>query len=167
MWPRRHNLPASIARLTAIAAATLVAASSAAAQAGRRVATTTVKNLQFGTLFPGIPQTVPPTDAIRAAEVTLQGPNAAQIAIFFLLPSSLNGPAGSRLPISFTSTSAGFSTGSIGTQVLFDPRVLYRPRLSSTGRGTIYLGGVASPAPSQRSGSYRATVIIFVVLTGA
>lgn len=144
----------------------LMLAASAVSAQGRPLRITPNKNLTFGTLFPGVSRTVSPTDGVRAGVLDITGPNGNQIEVRFFLPSSLSGPAGATLPIAFTPTSAGFSTGSIATQVAFDPRVPYRPRLSGTGRGTLYLGAVANPTPTQRSGSYTSTVIVLIFLTG-
>lgn len=150
--------------LTVVAAALALAASVGEAQRPLRI--TTKKNLTFGVLFPGARLDVPPTDVVRAGVLDVTGPNGNQIEVRFILPTFMSGPAGSTLPLSYTPTSAGFSTGSITTQVRFDPTVPYRPRLSGAGRGTFYLGAVANPGASQRSGSYSSTIIVTVLLTG-
>jgi hypothetical protein len=144
----------------------LAASSANIAAQGRPLRVTPNKNLTFGMLFPGVPFTVAPNDALRAGAVDITGPNGNQIEVTFTLPTALSGPAASSLPVSFGSTSAGFTEGSITTQVFFDPRVAYRPRLSRTGRGTVYVGGIAQPTASQRSGNYSATIIVTVALTG-
>ena len=150
--------------MTVVAAALAVAASVSEAQRPLRI--TTKKNLMFGTLFPGVRLDVAPTDVLRAGVLDVTGPNGNQIEVRFILPTFLSGPAGSTLPVSYTSTSAGFSTGSITTQIRFDPTVPYRPRLSGNGRGTFYIGAVANPGASQRSGNYASTIIVTVLLTG-
>lgn len=167
VWSRGvFPLLASAVRLLTAAAVALVLAASTSDAQGRRLRITPNKNLSFGTLFPGVSRTVSPTDAVGAAVLDITGPRGNQIEVRFFLPRSLFGPAGSRLPISFTPTSAGFSTGSISTQIAFDPRLPYRPRLSRAGRGTLYLGAVANPGAAQRSGNYSATIIVIVFLTG-
>lgn len=143
-----------------------VGASSSVAEAQRPLRANAKKNVTFGTLFAGVPLTVLPTDAVRAGAVDITGPNSRQILVTFTLPTSMMGPAGALLPVSFTPTSAGFSTGSIATQVRFDPRVPYRAFLSNNGRGTVYLGAIATPGASQRSGNYNATIVMTVALTG-
>lgn len=149
------------------AAAFLVILSATQANAqGRPLRVTPKKDLVFGMLFPGVPLTVAPTDALRAGAVDITGPNGSQVEITFTLPTSLSGPAASSLPLIFSSTSAGFTTGSITSQVQFDPRTAYRPTLSGSGRGTVYIGAIANPTPSQRSGNYAAIIVVTVANTG-
>lgn len=166
VWPREPTLllRRAFRLLTITVVALFIAASTGEAQ---RLTISPVRGVQFGLLFPGIPRTVAPSDPVRAGVLQLQGPNGAQVALFFILPSNLRGPSGARLPISYSATSGGYTTGATGGQVLFDPRVIYRPRLSASGRGTIFVGAIATPAPNQRNGTYNATIIVIAALTGS
>ena len=148
-----------------IVACALCLVRSAGAQ--RKMVVSPKKGITFGSLFPGVPFTVQPTDAALAGALDIVGPNRAQVKIDFTLPTSLSGPASAILPLSFTPTSGGYSqSGAVGGEVPFDPRVSYLNFLSNTGRATVYLGGTASPTAGQRSGSYSGTIIMTVALTG-
>jgi hypothetical protein len=128
---------------------------------------TSVRNLSFGTVLPGVPTTVEPTDLARSGQFEIIGLVNDPVEITFsFLPSTLTGPGGT-MPISFGTTSAGFSeSGAITSQVFFDPRVPFRVNLSSTGRGTGFLGGTLTPSATQAAGSYSGSVSITVSFLG-
>jgi uncharacterized protein DUF4402 len=125
-----------------------------------------IRNVSFGNVLPGVPNTVPPTDATRSGQFNLIGPSLAQVEITFALPTTLTA-GGSTMPISFGATSAGYaSNGSIASQVPFDPRVPFRVNLSVLGRGSTFLGGALTPPGTQSAGSYSGSVSITVALVG-
>jgi hypothetical protein len=122
-----------------------------------------VRDLGFGSILPGVRTTVQPTDVVRSGQFEITGDISDPIEITFSLPSVLTGPEGATMPVSFTNESAGFSaSGSITNQAFFDPKVPFQTNLSSTGRGTGFLGGVLDPSPTQRAGSYTGSVSITV-----
>ena len=137
-------------------------------QAQVRVLTVTaVQNLRFGTVLPGVSDHMLRTDATGAGRLDLRGTNNAQVQMVFTLPTTMAGPAGATMPISFGSTDAGFSPSrSIASQTVFDPRAAALGRLSGTGRAAIFLGGTANPGPSQRSGAYTGTITLTASYTG-
>lgn len=126
-----------------------------------------VQDLGFGTLIPGIPVHVLRTDPVRSGQFSLRGQKDSQVQMQFVLPTAMTGPLGATLPLSFSAADGGFSdTESITNQVGFDPRAAALGRLSSNGRASVFLGGTASPGPTQRAGSYSGTITLTVSYTG-
>jgi hypothetical protein len=132
--------------------------------AGQRPITVTgVRTLNFGTLLPGVPRTVARTDPVNSGQFTLGGPHGTQAQLTFTLPSVMTGPAGATLPLVFGGGAAGYSqTQNIGSQVGFDPTQPFVVTFSQQGSGSVYLGGSASPASTQRAGTYSATITLNV-----
>jgi hypothetical protein len=139
--------------LTAVIAAPLVGQ--------RPISVTGVQSLAFGTLLPGIPTIVPRTDAAKSGQFTLTGPHDSQAQLTFTLPTVLTGPGGATLPLTFGASDAGYSQSqNIGGQIGFDPKQPFLITFSGQGRGSVFLGGTARPAPTQRAGSYTGTITL-------
>ena len=130
--------------------------------AGQRPLTVTgIQSLTFGTLIPGIPSVVPRTDAVKSGRFDVGGPHDTQGQVTFTLPSVLTGPAGATLPLTFGGSDAGYSQSqNIGSQVGFDPKQPFLISFSGQGRGSVFVGGTALPAPTQRAGSYTGTITL-------
>lgn len=134
---------------------------------GRPLVPTGIQNLAFGTVIPGLPAHVLRTDAVGSGQFSLRGEKNAQVQLTFILPATMSGPSGAVLPLSFGASDGGFSaTESIANQTVFDPRATSLGRLSANGRATVFLGGTASPSPTQRAGAYSATLTLTVSYTG-
>jgi hypothetical protein len=68
------------------------------------------------------------------------------------------------MPIVFAGNDAGYSqTQAIGSQVAFDPKQSFLATLNGRGRGSVFIGATARPAPTQRAGSYTGTLTLNVV----
>ena len=143
----------------------VLAALAARPVAGQRPITVSgVHGLTFGTVLPGVPAVVPRTSAASAGEFDLTGPHDSQAALTFTLPLVMTGPAAATLPLTFGGGDAGYSqTQSIASQVGFDPKQPFVITFNKNGRGSIFLGGTAQPAPAQRAGSYTGTITLTVV----
>ena len=127
----------------------------------RPIAVTGVQSLSFGTLLPGVPTVVSRTDAAKSGQFMIQGPHDTQGQVTFTLPSVLTGPAGATLPLTFSGSDAGYSQSqNIGSQTGFDPKQPFLITFSGQGRGSVFLGGTARPAPTQRAGSYTGTITL-------
>ena len=151
-----------VGRLLLLPLLALLATAPLAAQ--RPIQVEGIKNLAFGLLLAGTPVSVVRTDPVRAGQVNITAQPKSSIIIQISLPVSMSGPAGATLPLAFGANDAGYSAlGSIGSQVAFDPRnstvVLTN---TSNGRGTLYLGGTASPAFNQQPGTYTGTITVTV-----
>ncbi|HET8634326.1 MAG TPA: DUF4402 domain-containing protein [Gemmatimonadales bacterium] len=131
---------------------------------GRKIRVDGVRPLAFGSLLAGAPATVLRTDPASSGQFDLTAQNNDVVILTFSLPSSMSGPAGSSLPLSFSGSDAGFSRSqSIAAQVTFDPRQSYVAMMSQQGRGSVFLGGTATPAFNQRPGAYSATITLTVM----
>lgn len=127
----------------------------------RPISVTGVQSLAFGTLLPGIPTIVARTDAANSGQFTLTGPHDSQAQLTFTLPAVLAGPGGATLPLTFGASDAGYSQSqNIGGQIGFDPKQSFLITFSGQGRGSVFLGGTARPAPTQRAGSYTGTITL-------
>jgi hypothetical protein len=127
----------------------------------RPISVTGVQSLAFGTLLPGIPTIVARTDAAKSGQFTLTGPHHSQAQLTFTLPAVLTGPGGATLPLLFGASDAGYSQSqNIGGQIGFDPKQPFLITFSGQGRGSVFLGGTARPAPTQRAGSYTGTITL-------
>jgi hypothetical protein len=131
---------------------------------GRKIRVDGVRPLAFGSLLAGAPTTVRRTDPANSGQFDLTAQNNDVVILSFSLPSSMSGPAGASLPLSFSGSDAGFSASqSIAAQVAFDPRQSYVGMMSQQGRATVFLGGTAMPAFNQRPGAYSATITLTVM----
>ena len=127
----------------------------------RPISVTGVQSLAFGTLLPGMPTIVARTDAAKSGQFTLTGPHDSQAQLTFTLPAVLTGPGGATLPLTFGASDAGYSQSqNIGGQIGFDPKQSFLITFSGQGRGSVFLGGTARPAPTQRAGAYTATITL-------
>jgi hypothetical protein len=130
---------------------------------------TGIRNLVFGTVFPGVSKVVLRTDAVNSGQFNLRGRRRGVVLLTFTLPASmLDVASGATLPIAFGANDAGFSpTQAVGNQtVSWDPRTPRNVTLSNAnpGRGSVFLGGRVNPAINQRaSNNYTGTVILNAV----
>ncbi len=165
------------------AALALIAANapSAAAQASATInATATVLQplnvqgtspLAFGNVYPGVSKTVAYTDATNAGKFSVTGYGGAEVNISFTLPTDLNGPSGSTLPIAWGTAyhNTANSTASGGTE--FTPsssNTAVRLGGTAPANGSLYvfLGATVTPTATQAAGNYTNTVTMTVAYTG-
>lgn len=121
---------------------------------------TGTRNLDFGSLIPGVPTIVAPTDPVRAGQFRISGVFLRNVQISFVLPTVMNGPLGATMPISFSNTDAGYSTF-LQANTPFNPNAPYNETVFFA--ATIVLGGRVNPAPTQRGGSYSANIVMTVI----
>ena len=129
----------------------------------RPIAVTGVQSLSFETLLPGVPTVVSRTDAAKSGQFTIIGPHGTQAQVTFTLPAVLTGPGGATLHLTFGGSDAGYSQSqNIGSQIGFDPKQSFLITFSQQGSGSVFLGGTARPAPTQRAGAYTAIITLNV-----
>jgi len=155
--------------LPALAAFALAAwAPPAAAQSIRPLDAAPRSNLQFGTVLPGLPTSVPWSDAANAGAFDLRGTAGAEVRIDLALPPALAGTGGASLPLSLGAGDGAYAAQpSLAAAAAFDPRLPLITTLGKSGRLYLRFGGTVSPSPSQRPGPYGSTVTITVSYTGA
>lgn len=127
-----------------------------------------LQGLSFGDVLPGVPTTVPTSDAVNAASFEIRGQRNREVLISFLLPSALNGPGAGTIPLTFGPGSAAFVPFWFWPtyQIPFDPTVQVAVNLSFFGRSLVLLGGTASPPSQTPAGSYSANVVLTLAYTG-
>lgn len=119
-----------------------------------------LQNLDFGSVIPGVPTIIAPTDAVRAGQFRISGVFLRNVTISFTLPTVMNGPLGATMPIVFGNTDAGYSTF-LQANTPFNPNTPYNETVFFN--ATIVLGGRVSPAPTQRGGAYTANIVMTVI----
>ena len=133
-----------------------------------QIQVTGLRDLRFGTLFPGIPERVLPTDAGRAGRFRIRGPRNMEIVMTFTLPAVMVGPGTATMPLSYAANDAIYQPrgGGAPPPVAFDPTVPFINRLPNNRRARVFLGATATPSFSQTAGDYTAAVVLTVALTG-
>jgi hypothetical protein len=125
-----------------------------------------VRPLDFRTLVAGVPKHVLRTDPVWSGEFRFS--NGAIITQVTLdAPTRLNGPGGASIPLTFSSSDAGYSpNGNINNQTrTFSPNG-GSITLLFTGGGTasVFVGGTATPSAAQAPGNYSAPITLEVFI---
>lgn len=121
------------------------------------------QSLSFGVVLPGVARAVSRTDPLNSGQFSVSGVKNSGVQLTFSLPTTMTGPAGATMPLSFGASDGGYSTPeTIGIQVAFDPRAAFTTALDKNGKALVYLGGTALPTSSQRAGNYTGTIILTV-----
>jgi hypothetical protein len=126
-------------------------------------------NLEFGSVFPGVPKSISKGTPGEAAEFHVTGTPNAEITIDFALPTYMH-TSGNNMVLQYSATdcamdsSAAPNQGSPGRDNL-NPWQTLTYRLGANGL-TIWLGATVVPVIMQRPGSYSATITLTVTYTG-
>lgn len=128
-----------------------------------------LNDLEFSTVLPGIPSSVPVHDPRHAGLFEIQGPPDGSVRVEFVLPAALSSDGGALLPISFGPGDgfADFSRGRPPRGLLFDPHAPVTGTLGPNGRLFVRMGGTVLPAQTQAGGAYRATISMTVYDLGS
>jgi hypothetical protein len=139
--------------------------------------------LQFGTIVPGT-TTVTVLPRTRAGgEFRIAGvKNRKSVDISFTLPTALTGPGGATIPLSFNGNYVGlceiddatgtcdvasyFAWNPVTTPTFHDTPQRYKPgrKVYAYDGYDVYLGGVASPSPTQQQGHYSGTIAVLLAV---
>jgi hypothetical protein len=127
------------------------------------------RDLAFGEVLAGIPETVRPDDSRQAGLFEIHGIPEGTVRLEFLLPDALVSPLGARLPLAFGPGDgyADFSYGRPPRGLRFDPRVPLVAVLGPNGRLIVRLGGTVAPSRTQADGEYHATIALTVFDLGS
>ncbi len=128
--------------------------------------TTKLRDLSFGTILPGISQTVLPTAATAAQWQYKQLLTLALNATLSLPTSLTRVGGGGSLPISFCNTCAIYrlTNNPVGGTV-FNPNVpLYNLNITLLATMYFWLGGTVTPSVTQPAGSYTGTITITLAI---
>lgn len=129
-----------------------------ASRAAAQFTVTQVQPLDFGYLTQGVTEVVPYTDTFRRGVVTVDGSGIPYIRL--VLPIALISLQGSTIPLQFLNGDVA-SQENGRTAVAFDPTGSTRVNLNR-GTASLFIGGRAVPALTQRAGLYSATMTIIV-----
>ncbi len=163
----RANTMMRIGRIVMVAAALTAAGAGQSTAQGRPLSVAGSRDLTFGTLFPGVPQTIVRTDAANAGQFQVSGTRNLEVRAQLTLPSLMTAPGGATMALSFAPGDGGYNTqNNIGTAQAFDPGVPLVTRLPGTGRLFIWLGGTVLPSGTQAAGAYAALITLTVAYTG-
>jgi hypothetical protein len=143
----------------------LTAALAAAPLAAQTLQVRGQRPLTFGVVLPGVPRVVLRTDPANSGEYDIRYRRFSVLLLQFTLPTSLTGPGGATMPLSFGTDDAGFAPGgAIGSQIGFDPNAGGVGVLPNNGRASVFLGGTAQPLTGQAPGAYTGTVVLTVTV---
>lgn len=138
--------------------------------------------LEFGAITPGTTSVTVLPRATASGEWRITGvKNRKSIAITFTLPASLTGPNGATIPLSFNGNYAGlceintsgacevasfFTWNPVTTPTYTDFPYRYVPgrKVYFYDEYSVYIGGVALPAATQRAGHYTGTIGVTLVV---
>jgi hypothetical protein len=127
------------------------------------------QNLAFGTVFPGVPKSVPHTTPGEAAEFFISGTAAAEVTVDFMLPPYLH-TTGANMQLVFSNTDCALDSNATPNQTSpgydsVNPWHTITYRIGSAGL-MVWLGGTVVPGLVQKPGSYSATITMTVTYTG-
>ncbi len=130
---------------------------------------TATNDLDFGNIFPGIPNTVSKHTPGKAAEFTVTGTAGDEITIDLTLPTYMSN-GGWNMQLVFREDDCAMDSSSTPDQTNpgnddLDPWHTITYRLGSSGL-TIWLGGEVIPSLHQKEGGYTATIVLTVAETG-
>jgi hypothetical protein len=172
-----HKLIRSAVAIAAVGALATTLPTSAEAQGsatGSIQATATVstglaiaplRNLDFGTVFPGLSSTVLETDATSGHLRVLGGAGAEVAVTFPSLPTTLDDGFGNSMSVTFTATHNISDQNGSGTS--FVPSTGVTTSLDGgTGELHVYVGGNVTAGDPQAAGNYSALVTMNAAYTG-
>lgn len=143
---------------------------------------TGTRALQFGLIVPGTTTVTALPRTSASAEFRIDGVKSRKsVDISFTLPTSMDGPAGSSIPLSFNGNYAGLceidTSGAcvvasfvtwnpVTTPTFRDNPTRYQPgrKVYAYDAYQVYLGGTASPSATQRQGTYTASIGVLLVV---
>ncbi len=150
-------------RLSSLAAACALLAS--ASPAAAQVTVSGIRNLAFGGVIRGVATHVFPNDAVKSGQFRFVTAIGNTVRLQFTLPNRLNGPAGARLTIGF-STTDGIAVGSAPSSVpvTFNPNAAQTFNIVTSTTINVFLGGTVTPTAAQAFGSYTNTITLTVTV---
>lgn len=125
---------------------------------------TGVRNLNFGIVIRGVPNSVAPNNPLRSGRFYVRHQLGRQVQVRFTLPNRLaRTGGGGNLPISFGATDA-IAQGTAGNSVpvTFDPRTTRTFTLQTSPDFYVNLGGRVAPTAAQATGNYTGNVTLTV-----
>lgn len=122
------------------------------------------RNLNFGIVIRGVPNSVAPNHPTRSGRFYVRHRLNRQVQVRLTLPTTLaRTGGGGSLPISFGASDAfAQGTASNSVPVTFDPRTTQTFTLQTSPDFYINLGGRVAPTAAQATGNYTGNVTLTV-----
>lgn len=149
---------------------TLTALSLLLASISRRghaqVSAVPIRDLRFGIVIRGVPNSVSPADPVKSGQWYFSTPGiGSRVRVQFTLPNQLNGPSGATLPISFGTTDAILrGTAGSSVNVILNPNVTTTLTATTSKDANVWIGGRVTPAANQVTGAYSNTIILTITV---
>lgn len=132
---------------------------------GRPVSVQARRDLDFGTVIPGVPTAVSPLDP-AAGQFIVRGQRDAEVLLELVLPIALTGATGA-LPLVFGPADGGHGPlPDLAASQPFDPRLPLTVVLSGNGTYYLWLGGTVQPPTQLGPGTYSAQILLTASYTG-
>ena len=158
-----------VTRVSAMAVALLSLASAAQAQSANIQALATVytpitvsgaRNLDFGTVFPGVAKSIAVAGA-TSGRFDLTGQNSGNVNLTFTLPANLTS-GGNNLPIGTWTGCHNGTNVTAGCSAFTPSASATAAALSAAGALFVWVGGTVTPGAAQAAGNYTGTVALTV-----
>jgi len=121
------------------------------------------QDLEFGTIFAGIPEHVLPTDAARAGRFLVRGARTNVMVATYTLPATLIELGGDSFPLTYAVDDGGYAAlFFLPVQTPFDPTASFTFTMPFWQRVRFYLGATANPGFGQTPGNYTNTVTLTI-----
>ena len=124
------------------------------------------RDLQFGSLAPGVPTIVAPSDPVKSGQWSLTAPVGTKVQIRITTPTQLlRSGGGGTMPVTFLNGDVfvqGSWTGA--PPELFNPNATKNFQFSGGAQAILRLGGRVTPAGNQATGPYANTVICTIII---
>jgi len=132
---------------------------------GRPLSVQARRDLDFGTVIPGVPTTVGRLDP-TAGHFVIRGRRDAEVLLELTLPTALTGTTGA-IPLSFGPADGGHGPlADLAASQPFDPRVPITVVLPGNGSYYLWVGGTVQPLIQQVPGTYSAQIVLTASYTG-
>ena len=135
------------------------------------VAVTGGQDVSFGSILPGVTESIETTDS-RSGRIKISGQPGSEIFFSFTLPTTLTSGS-DTLTVAFDKTSAAVAeSANLASFVARgDPRTGFAARLGTGNNGIpgelyLALGCTVAPRPDQLSGVYSGEIHVTIVYTG-
>lgn len=136
--------------------------------------TITPRDLEFGTVFPGVAKSVDFGDNTAGNKVAgrfqIVAEGGSTIALSWTaVPTTLTGPASATLPVSLSgcSTTSATAVGCSANYNFTNGNITLAGSYGSATTHYIFVRGTATPGSTQAAGSYTAPLTVTIAYTGS
>jgi hypothetical protein len=120
---------------------------------------TTVNDMDFGTVGPGVTATVA---AVNGARFLITGEPSYAVTVSFVLPTDLVGPAGGTIPVTFGNADGLLWAPFPTTFTSFNPNAAFATSMDAVGNLEVGVRGTVTVPAVTVSGVYTGTITVTV-----